>query len=122
MLYIRVSLPIRQDYRLTTNCVAKKDAGENNCSALRHSSVLLPYYLAPIDIPYLITHQVLPRNYGYVIRREAIIRRYLFASITFLYQIATFLSRKISQKSDNFFALLVGQTERNRPKRVFWPY
>ena len=56
--------------RLTTNCVVMKEVSENNCSALRHSSVLLPYYLAPIDIPYLITHQALPRNYGYVIRRE----------------------------------------------------
>ena len=89
---------------------------KNNCSALRHSSVILPYYLAPIDIPYLITHQVLPRNYGYVIRREAINLRHLLASIAYLYQTATFPSRKISQKSDKFFAHIVSQTEKIGPK------
>ena len=91
---------------------------KNNCSALRHSSVILPYYLAPIDIPYLITHQVLPRNYGYVIRPEAANRTYLAASFIYLYQITIFTSRKISQKSDKFFTHLVSQTERNRPKRA----
>ena len=89
---------------------------KNNCSALRHSCVLLPYYLAPIDIPYLITHQFLPRNYGYVIRREAIIRRYLLASITYLYQFIIILSRNIFQKSDNFLPILSAGPKETGPK------
>jgi hypothetical protein len=46
----------------------------------------LPYYLISNSVPYLITHQVLPRNYGYVIRLKVKISRNFLVLLFYLYQ------------------------------------
>ena len=66
--------------------VTEKDAGEKQMFRRAPLLRFLPYYLISNSVPYLITHQVLPRNYGYVIRREAQYYTNLPASLTHLYQ------------------------------------
>ena len=64
---------------------AEKDAGEKQMFRLTLLLRFLPYYLISNSVPFLITHQVLPRNYGYVIRYEAGIHK-LQTSLIYLYQ------------------------------------
>ena len=65
----------------------KKGAGEKQMFRLTPLLRFLPYYLISNSVPFLITHQVLPRNYGYVIRREAKIHKKPPTSLIYLYQI-----------------------------------
>ena len=66
--------------------VAKKDAGEKQTFRLTPLLRFLPYYLISNSVPYLITHQVLPRNYGYVIRLKVKICRNFLMLFIYLYQ------------------------------------
>ena len=47
----------------------------------------LPYYLISNSVPFLTTHQVLPRNYGYVIRLKDKICGSFIMLLAYLYQI-----------------------------------
>ena len=67
--------------------VAEKDADEKQMFRLTPLLRFLPYYLISNSVPYLITHQVLPRNNGYVIRRKAKIRKNPSALLIYLYHI-----------------------------------
>ena len=73
---------------------AEIDAGEKQMFRLTPLLRFLPYYLISNSVPYLITHQVLPRNYGYVIRHEANIRKNPLASLTHLYQFSHIYVKK----------------------------
>ena len=65
--------------------VAEKDAGEKNVPP--GTTPPFPAVLPNSNsVPYLITHQVLPRNYGYVIRLKAKISRNFFMLFIYLYQ------------------------------------
>jgi len=65
---------------------AEKDAGEKQMFRLTLLLRFLPYYLISNSVPFLITHQVLPRNYGYVIRLKVKIYRNSFMLLIYLYQ------------------------------------
>jgi hypothetical protein len=67
--------------------VAKIDVGEKQMFRLTPLLHFLPYYLISNSVPYLITHQVLPRNYGYVIRLKIKIYRNFLKLLIYLYQI-----------------------------------
>ena len=54
----------------------------------------LPYYLISNSVPYLITHQVLPRNYGYVIRLKVKICGNFLKLLIYLYQISHIFVKK----------------------------
>jgi len=65
---------------------AKKDADEKQLFRLTPLLRFLPYYLISNSVPFLITHQVSPRNYGYVIRLKAKSYRYCIVLLIYLYQ------------------------------------
>jgi len=69
----------------------------------------VPYYLTPTDVPCLTHIRHLPRNYGYVIRREANIYINGMASITHFYQNA-YASVKKNIKKSRFAQNYVGTT------------
>jgi len=65
-----------------------EDAGEKQMFRLTPLFRFLPYYLISNSAPYLITHQVLPRNRGYIIRQKAMKSRYSMTMYIYLYHIA----------------------------------
>ena len=84
-------------------CVAEKDAGEKQMFRLTPLLHFLPYYLT--DVSYLITHQVLPRNYGYVIRSEVANRKDLLTLLIYFYQIFHINVKEIYQIYTYFCSL-----------------
>jgi len=66
--------------------MAGKDAGEKQLFRLTPLLRFLPYYLISNSVPFLITHQVLPRNYGYVIRHKVKIWSSSLILLIYLYQ------------------------------------
>jgi len=66
--------------------MAKRDAGEKRIFRLTPLLRFLPYYLISNSVPYLITHQVLPRNYGYVIRHKVKSCENFLMLLIYLYQ------------------------------------
>jgi hypothetical protein len=85
---------------------AEKDAGEKQMFRLTPLLRFLPYYLISNSVPFLITHQVLPRNYGYAIRLKIKSRNFLMLLI-YLYQ--TFYT----SVKENFKKILAGTKIRN---------
>jgi len=67
--------------------VAGKDAGEKQTFRLTLLLRFLPYYLTSNLCPIPDYASGLPRNYGYVIRRKAKIRKNPSASLIYLYHI-----------------------------------
>ncbi|OHB81579.1 MAG: hypothetical protein A2Z38_12620 [Planctomycetes bacterium RBG_19FT_COMBO_48_8] len=80
--------------------MAEKDTGEKQMFRLTPLLCFLPYYLISNSVPYLITHQVLPRNYGYVIRFKVKIYRNFFVLLIYLYQI---LHISVKENLEKFF-------------------
>jgi len=68
------------------------------------SHAVLPNY-----VPHLITHQALPRNYGYVIRRKNIL---LENSLTNLYHIKHRPVKKNFRNITNFLAYCADEAEK----------
>ncbi len=80
--------------------VAEHDAGEKQMFYLTPLLRFLTYYLISNSVPYLITHQVLPRNYGYVIRLKVKISGNFLTLLIYLYQM---LYISVKEKLDKIF-------------------
>jgi hypothetical protein len=75
--------------------MAGKDAGEKQMFRLTPLLRFLPYYLISNSVPFLITHQVLPRNYGYVIRHKVKNWSSSLMLLIYLYQTSYISVKKI---------------------------